>query len=234
MATRLPPPAGFVPATVRPDSFGAFLQALPLLPADTPVRAFDGRTLAAPWAVAVVDLDVGQRDLQQCADSALRLYAEFRRARGTEAGLVFHATSGDALPWSRFAAGERPFVDGRHVRWRTGGAASTSTATYRAWLDTVFMWAGSASLALDTVAVAGPTEPGDLFVIGGSPGHVLVVVDVARDARGAERLLLGQGFMPAQSFHLLGWVAPDADGNVAVASWPTPFPASSRRRFVER
>jgi hypothetical protein len=238
-ADRFPAPAGFVRVDVQPGSFGAFLRALPLRPAGTPVRTHDGRVVAAPWAQAVVALDTGPHDLQQCADSAIRLYAEHRRAQGTTADLVFHATSGDPLPWARYAAGERPLVKDNRVRWRApagpttpSSPASPSSPTFRAWLDFVFTYAGSSSLRLDTKAATGPVMPGDLYVLPGFPGHVLVVVDVARDPRGAERLLLGEGYMPAQDFHLLGWIAPAADGAVVVDSWPSPFAASMRRRFA--
>ena len=37
----------------------------------------------------------------------------------------------------------------------------------------------------------------------GSPGHVVMVVDVCRSSDGKKAFLLGQGFMPAQEFHLL-------------------------------
>ena len=234
---RFPAPDGFVRVDVAPRSFAAFLRALPLRPVGTPVRAWDGRVLAAPWARAVVDLDVGKGDLQQCADSAMRLYAEHRRARGDVADLVFHATSGDPLPWKRYAVGERPYVDGNHVRWRPPrgdrSEASPSSPAFRAWLDFVFTYAGSASLRLDTVAAKGPVQPGDLYVQPGFPGHVLVVVDVARDAQGAGLLLIGEGYMPAQDFHLLGWIAPGIDGAIVVDSWPKPFAATTRRRFVD-
>ncbi|EPX62317.1 hypothetical protein D187_008504 [Cystobacter fuscus DSM 2262] len=35
------------------------------------------------------------------------------------------------------------------------------------------------------------------FVLGGSPGHTVMVLDVARDAEGRRVALLGQGFTPA-------------------------------------
>jgi gentisate 1,2-dioxygenase len=37
----------------------------------------------------------------------------------------------------------------------------------------------------------------------GSPGHAVVVLDVATDTDGAIYALLGQGFMPAQEFHVV-------------------------------
>jgi hypothetical protein len=63
------------------------------------------------------------------------------------------------------------------------------------------MWAGTRSLeAYETVAVTDPL-PGDLLVEGGSPGHAVLILDVAR--KGDETwLLIGEGFMPAQDFHI--------------------------------
>ena len=237
VSERFPAPAGTARVDVVDGSFGAWLRALPLLPPGSPVLAFNGLAIAAPWARAVVDLDVGTKDLQQCADSAIRLYAEHRRAACKTAacaadvdGLSFHATSGDLLPWKRYAAGERPSAVKNRIQWQKKAAPSSSSSTFRAWLDTVFMWAGSMSLAKDTVAVD-VAAPGDLLVIGGSPGHVLVILDVAVAKGARPRLLLGQGYMPAQSFHVLGWFGVDDDGSVLVPSWPAPFPKGGLRRF---
>jgi hypothetical protein len=227
-------------AAVADGGFGAFLRTLPLLPKGAPVLRYDGATVAAPWAKAVVDINVGDKDLMQCADSAITLYANWRRARGTLKGLSFHATSGDVMPLDRFVAGDRVVVDKKGLRFspsRTPPAlkdgAVVDDAVWKRFMETTYMYAGSISLAKDTTAVTGDLQPGDLLVVGGSPGHVLVVLDVAVPvAAGTEpMLLLGQGFMPAQSFHVVGWYAPDADGTVTVPSWPKPFERTSRRRF---
>lgn len=234
---RFPAPEGFARVPVAPDSFGAFLRRLPLLPAGAPVRAFDGRTLGTPHA-AVVDIDIGAADLQQCADSAIRLQAEYLWSRGAQQHIRFHTTSGDLLPFSRYAAGERIRVRGNKVGWRTdsAGKGERDRDTLYRYLDDVFMYAGSISLSKDTVVVEGDIQPGDLLVVGGSPGHVLMVLDVA--ARDQERrLLIGEGFMPAQSFHVVPsrsgepWVTPGPDGSVTVPTWPAPFARSAVRRF---
>lgn len=222
---------GFVRADVVAGSFGDYLRRLPLLPKDAKVTAFDGAVVDPAWAQAVVDLDVGTRDLQQCADSALRVYAEYRWQKNDVDTLSFHATSGDPLPWSRYRDGDRPVVKGNKIAWQAKKAKASSThETFRRWLDDVFMWAGSKSIDKDTVAVVGDVEAGDVLVKGGSPGHVLVVLDVA--AKGAaRRVLIAQGYMPAQSFHVLGWFDVDEEGGVTVPSWPGPFAKDARRRF---
>lgn len=231
IATRVPPPSGYTSVDVASDSFGAWLRQRPLRPAGTPVLRFDGQVQRAPWAVAVVDLPVSPRDLQQCADSALRLWAEWHKERNTADRLVIHATNGTPVPWARYRAGERVVPRGNGLVWVPVTSRTTaSTELWSLFLDDAFQFAGSQSLAQDTVAVDA-VEPGDLLVLPGAPGHVLVIVDVARASDGSERWLLGQGFMPAQSFHLLGWFAPDDDGAVSVPSWPRPFGRHTRRRF---
>jgi hypothetical protein len=67
--------------TVAPGSFGAFLRSLPVRLDRTTVLAYDGRPVAAP-AAATIALDVGRGDLQQCADTVLRLHAEHLWAGG--------------------------------------------------------------------------------------------------------------------------------------------------------
>ena len=232
VAERFAAPPGTHRVDVVDGSFGAWLRALPLLPSGAAVLSFDGRKIDATWAQAVVDLDVGSKDLQQCADSAIRLYAEYRRWSGDIDNLSFHATSGDPLPWKRYANGERPTVVKNRIHWQHQAKPSSSAASFRAWLDRVFVWAGSRSLALDTIAVD-VVVPGDLLVVGGSPGHVLLILDVAVGAEGSQpQWLIGQGYMPAQSFHVLGWFGIDDDGSVTVPTWPAPFARAGRRRFA--
>ena len=69
--------------------------------------------------------------------------------------------------------------------------------TWEGYLRQLFNYAGTASLeAHDTVEAQTP-RAGDVLVQGGFPGHAVVILDVA--VQGEEtRVLLGEGFMPAQ------------------------------------
>lgn len=40
---------------------------------------------------------------------------------------------------------------------------------------------------------------GDVFLKGGSPGHVVMVVDLCENEEGQKAFLPGQGYMPAQA-----------------------------------
>lgn len=234
VAEAFPPPPG---ATRAPaDPFGASLRALPLYPEGRAVLTYDGRPVAID-AARVVDMPVGKRDLQQCADSALRLRATWERANGHVP--AFHFTSGDLSSWGAWAKGTRPKIAGNDVTFVAGAAkADASDASFDAWLTNLYTYAGTRSLPLDTVAVPGDpaavVRPGDLVNQPGSPGHVVVILDVARGG-GETWVLVGQGYMPAMDFHVLD--GPDAgwfpvEGDVLPAT-PIAVPWSGLRRWKE-
>jgi hypothetical protein len=222
-----PPPAGA--HRVASDAFGAWLGELPLYEPGRQVLSYDGRPMAMD-AARVVNIPVGTRDLQQCADSALRLRASWERAVGRSP--AFHYTSGDVSSWSAWAAGTRPRVSGNDVTFVAhAAAANDGDASFEAWLMNLFTYAGTRSLGLDTVATTEP-QAGDLVVVPGSPGHAVVVLDVAQDASHTW-VLVGQGFMPAMDFHVLsgpvaGWFLVEGD---VLPSTPIPVPWSGLRRW---
>lgn len=236
---RFPAPEGTERVAVSEGSFGAWLRTLPLLPADTPVRLHSGRLKGNQGVhAAVIDIDVGARDLQQCADAVMRLRAEWLWAAGRAQEVSFNDTGrGAPMPFARWARGERPRAKGSTLVWTKTAAPDASRASFRAYLDSVFTWAGTASLERQ-LGRLGPREvlPGDVIIKGGFPGHAVLVLDVVRSTTGgAPRVLLAQSFMPAQSLHVLRgrdgpWFEVPADD----APWPTPewdFPAGSLRRW---
>lgn len=44
---------------------------------------------------------------------------------------------------------------------------------------------------------------GDVFIVGGSPGHAVIVVDMAVNSDGEKIFLLAQSYMPAQQTQIL-------------------------------
>jgi hypothetical protein len=187
LAERIQPPAGYARIAASERSFASWLRGLPLQEAGTPVRLFDGRAkIDQRGAFAVVDIDVGPRDLQQCADAVIRLRAEYLFAAGCAGRIAFDFTSGQPARWTDWSTGRRPVVSGSQVSWVPTSAADASYASFRRYLDSVFTYAGSASLARELTAVGDPSRvlPGDVFIQGGFPGHAVLVADVAEDARG--------------------------------------------------
>ncbi|MFP2924999.1 DUF4846 domain-containing protein [Pyxidicoccus sp. 3LG] len=234
------PPEGYTRVAVEQGSFGAWLRGLPLRPEGTPVLHFKGgEVLPGDDArlAAVAELDVGTANLQQCADSVIRLHAEWLWSSKQRERIAYRFTSGHLASWPKYAAGDRARVSGSKVTWVRSAGADSSRAAFRAYLDLVFNYAGTLSLEpLKGRPSREDVRPGDFFVLGGSPGHAVLVLDVAANAEGKRVALLGQGFMPAQDFHVLSpgggdgpWFALDGDA-VATPFWK-PFPWSSLRRL---
>lgn len=246
---RFKTPLGFTRVDVHEGSFAAFLRTLPLLPADAKVVDFRGRPLHGdghhPHISAVADLDVGSKDLQHCADVIIRLHGEWRYGRGDRA-MSYRSVSGQRLSYASYLTGERAIVSGNRLEMRQAAGAHRDDHTFfRGWLDDVFAWAGTASLERDAQKVKSIAEAraGDFFVKSGSPfGHAVLILDVAKDDKGRVALLLGQSYMPAQSFQILkpaeasatvgeSWflVSPE-DQSVETPFWPA-FPMSALRRM---
>jgi hypothetical protein len=236
-------PAGFTRVPVAAGSFGEFLRTLPLQPEGAPVVDYRGNRLHAdgrhPNIVAVADLDIGAKDLQHCADAIIRLNAEWRYGRG-QRDITYRAVSGQTLSYRGWVAGDRSRVVGKNLVFERAAAPQRDDhALFRGWLDDVFSWAGTASLERDGSKVHAAAEmlPGDFFVMSGSPfGHAVLVLDVARDEHGRAAVLLGQSYMPAQSFQVLArdesaWFTIEpGDAFVTTPFW-RPFPMTALRRF---
>jgi hypothetical protein len=241
LAARFAPPPGFARVDVPEGSFGSWLRHLPLAPRGTPVRSFSGaQHLPADHRhiAAGTPLDVGARDLQQCADAIMRLHAEWLWHQG-RAKQASYPSGGGPIPWKRFLAGGYPAVKGRSFEWKSRGPREDDHSTYRKYLDTVFAWSNTVALAQKTTAIErGALRPGDFFALAGNPGHSVLLLDVAQNARGERVALLGQSFMPAQSFQVLRperdavWFSLEDDDGVQTPFWPR-FPWSSLHRLPE-
>ncbi len=181
---RIAPPPGFTRVAAAPGSWAAWLRGLPLKPPGAPVLTYTG---TPKWRqdvhVAVIDIDVGKRDLQQCADAIMRLRGEWLFAAGRP--VAFNDTDG---------------------RRRAFSARDKSDhAAFRKYMDLVFAYAGTYSLEHELGPVPlGALQIGDVFIKGGFPGHAVLVADMVENAEtGEKRFLLIQSYMPAQEMHVL-------------------------------
>jgi hypothetical protein len=205
LAARFPPPAGFERIELTENGFGQWLRNLPLKPAGSPVVDERGRTIVpadSPSLAAVVDMDV--RTNQQCADVILRLWAEYLWWADRRDEIVFELTAPGTIGWPEWRSGMRPRLEGDRLVFERTAAPDDSRESFDRFLDSVFEWCGTISLERDgTEAAFEDLQVGDLFTRGGSPGHAVIVVDLARNNAGAVRGLILQGYMPAQSPHVL-------------------------------
>lgn len=242
LESRFAPPAGFKRVEAAPGSFGAWLRGLPIREDRRKVLSYAGAPLGSPSA-AVVLMDVGERDLQQCADTAIRLHAEYLWSAGRAEKIGYHFTSGDLSMWSAWQKGERFKLKGRGVERVRGKAVANTHASLRAYLDHTFRYAGTQSLWRDSTQVPSdkPLAAGDFFVQPGGPGHAVVLLDVVEHPDGRRAALVGQGYMPAQELHVVTrrgadvldgvwFVLPGSDGLLDTPSW-RPFSRDQARRF---
>jgi hypothetical protein len=135
----------------------------------------------------------------------IRLRAEYLFAAQKQNEIAFHFTSGDKAVWSDWKKGIRPTVRGNHVSWKAAAKPDSSYENFRRYLNTVFRYAGTLSLSKELTPVSDPSrvEIGDVFIQGGSPGHAVIVADVAENNNGERVFLLAQSYMPAQQIEIL-------------------------------
>lgn len=115
-------PNGYTRTTAEKNSFAKWLQMVPLKK-DKRVFLYNGSLKPNQSAqFAVVDISVGNKDLQQCADAVMRLRAEYLYSN--KMPMAFMDYSGKWYKWS--GTGNRNNFDN--------------------YLQNVFGWCGSASL----------------------------------------------------------------------------------------
>lgn len=204
--TRFRTPQGFQRVPAAAESFATFLRQLPLKPPGAVVRLYDGRTKENNGVYdAVVDLKIGKKNLHQCADAVIRLRAEYLYQQKRFAQIHFNFTNGFRADYAEWLKGKRIVIRGNETRWVQSCPPADSYRDFWAYLEVVFSFAGTLSLAgeLNAVNVA-DLRIGDVFIQGGSPGHAIMVVDLAVNVRtGGKAFLLAQSYMPAQEIHVL-------------------------------
>lgn len=203
---RFSPPKDYEWVDEKPDSFGYFIENFRLKPYGSPILKYDETPIATQNVhEAIFDIDTGKKDLQQCADAAIRLRAEYLFKAKKFDEIKFHFTNGDLVSWNDYKNGIRAFVNGNSVSFRKTSAFDDSYKSFRNYLDLIFNYAGTISLNKETKPVIKNSDlkTGDILITPGSPGHVVFIAGVAENKAGQKLFLLAEGFTPAQSIHLL-------------------------------
>lgn len=205
LETRVRTPEGYMRIPVEEGSLAAFLRSYPLKEAESPVLLYNGREKGNQGAhAAVFTLPIENEDLQQCADSVMRIYAEYFYQTGQYERISFHFVNGFQADYSKWRDGCRIAVNGNEISWVNSAAADESYENFQEYMRMVFAYAGTLSMEAEAQEIAlEEIQAGDVFLKGGSPGHVVMIVDVCEKEDGSKAFLLGQGYMPAQEFHLL-------------------------------
>lgn len=200
---RIMPPEGYTRSDT--SGFGRFIREYALKEDGAAVLLYDKREKANQNAhAAVFAMPLGERDLQQCADSIMRLYAEYLYTSQQADKIGFHFVNGFYADYGTWRSGKRIKVSKDSVYWVSSKAYDDSAEAFESYLNIVFAYASTLSMEGESKAIAlENAQIGDIFLKAGSPGHVVMIADIAENADRKRAYLLAQGYMPAQEFHLL-------------------------------
>jgi hypothetical protein len=237
-------PISFQRIKVAANSFGAYLRHLPLKPHGTMVKFYDGSIKNKEGVYCgVIDMEIGTKDLQQCADAIMRLRAEYLFKNHQFSKIHFNFTSGDKADYTKYAEGYRAVIKGNKVTWVKSAQKDASYTNFRKYLDLVFTYAGTWSLEKEMQAVKDidQMQIGDVFIKGGSPGHAVIVLDIAENLQTKEKIfLLAQSYMPAQDIQVLinpndaklsPWYSLNFTNELVTPEWT--FEKKQLKRFVD-
>ena len=202
---RYPAPVNYTQTEVEANSFGEFLRNQRLKSYGKKVLYFNGIEKRSNGVYdSAFDVDIGDRDLHQCADAVMLLRAEYLYSQGLYDEISFNFVSGFKAEYRKWMEGYRIKVDGNAVTYYKAGDPSNSYESFRKYMDMVMAYAGTLSLEkeLESVNIE-DMEIGDVFIAGGSPGHAIIIVDMVINNEGEKMFLLAQSYMPAQQTQIL-------------------------------
>lgn len=189
-------PSGFT--RITDQGFGNYLRSIHLK-SDNTVYLYNGQRKGNQQAqFRVLDISVGDRDLQQCADAVMRLRGEYLFSKGLQPS--FRNASGSYITYQR-------------------GTSKTK------FFDEVFSYCNTWSLERQMKSIPiRQIKIGDVLIKGGFPGHCVIVVDMAQNRRGEKIMMLAQSYMPAQDIHILkgpikGVWYPVQEGTIETPEW---------------
>jgi len=230
--TRFNVPEDYKRIKINEQSFGYYLRNLKLKPNGSIVKTYDGYEKPAENVYcAVIDMEIGKRDLQQCADAVMRLRAEYLYKIQKYNQIHFNFTNGFRVDYEKWMEGNRIAVKGNRTNWVHSSQTDTSYQSFRNYMNWIFMYAGSLSLSRELKEVDfRDMQIGDVLIHGGSPGHAVIVIDMAVNKKTGKKLyMIAQSYMPAQDIQVLmnnsypeisPWYELDVKGkNISTPEW---------------
>lgn len=170
-------PAGYERIFAIEHSFGDFLRNLSLKKENI-VYYYNGEKKGNQNQYAVIDLPV-EGEFEQCADFVMKLRMYYLKSENKD--LLFYDNEGGSYKLSP------PYAE------------------FKKYMQTVFGMCGTMSLSKSMQKKKiKDIQIGDVFIKGGFPGHVQIVVDVVTNLQtGHKYFMLAEGYTPAQSPHIV-------------------------------
>jgi Domain of unknown function (4846) len=190
LGDRINVPKNYVRSNFDQGSLEKYLRDLPLKKFGSLVKKYDGTTKAAEGIYcAVVDKEIGTRDLHQCADACMYLWASYLFESKQYEKIRFKFLGDDS--WHYYKDYTHTYNDQK---------------IFFKYIQEVWSAANTRSLhgSLTTIPYQ-DTRVGDILIQVGNPyGHAVMIVDECVDKRTGKKLhLLAQSYMPAQETQIL-------------------------------
>ncbi|MGB1211506.1 MAG: DUF4846 domain-containing protein [Lacinutrix venerupis] len=199
-------PKGFKRVNYAKGSFQDYLRNYKLKPYGTKIINYDNSQYY--WQkghIGILDITVPKNGLQQCADALIRIRSEYLWDNNRKDEIGFNFTSGHYCSWKKFAEGYRPIINGNKVTFKKTASVDYTKSNFYKYLNLIYMYSGTLSLSqeLEEITEVKDLKIGDMLILGGSPGHIVMLGDEAINSKGEKLFLLFQGNTPAQSVHLV-------------------------------
>ncbi|MBP7652117.1 DUF4846 domain-containing protein [Candidatus Dependentiae bacterium] len=204
----IPLPKGYKRLNYDLNSYEYWLSSRPLKKTGSKVYLFNGKLKNNQNVhYAVIDIDVGNKNLQQCADAVIRLRSEYLYSQNLYEKISFGFVNGFKAEYSKWRRGYSIKVNNNKCCWIPVNQNQSDYTGFRKYLDIVFSYANSFSLQKEMSGITKISDIniGDVFIQGGFPGHAVIVVDLAVNTSNDfdKIFLLAQSYMPAQDIHIL-------------------------------
>lgn len=178
------PPKGYTRIVFQNDSYSNWMQNLPVKNSKS-IMSIDRKI---NWnrltynVFFVIDKPLYfKEDLEQCADYAMRFWADYHKETGKRDNLYLFDYNGSK---KYFINSKKTYID--FLKYSMSHSNSYS------------IWNGANKIISEKLI------PGDMFVqnMNGGIGHVSVVIDAAENETGDRIYLVGYSNLPAQEFHV--------------------------------
>lgn len=235
-------PKNYTRIEVVENSFEEFLRKQKLKPYGEKVLYYDGKIKSSEGVYdSAFDVDIGGKNLHQCADAIMLLRAEYLYSQELYDKMSFNFVSGFKAEYKKWMEGYRIKVEGNNAGYYKATEPSNTYESFRKYMDMVFAYSGTLSLEKELEGVhIEDMEIGDVFIIGASPGHAVIIVDMAINDNGEKIFLLAQSYMPAQQTQLLinpmdenisPWYSLRGKDKLITPEWT--FELNQLKRFVD-
>lgn len=237
--TRYNVPSGYNRVMAEKGSFAEFLRNLKLKPYGEKVLYYNGQVKRSGGIYdSVVDVEIGDKDLHQCADAIMLLRGEYFYRKKEYDKINFNFVTGFNAKYGKWMEGYRINPNGKGSYYKKSDPSNTYK-DFRNFMNIVFAYAGTLSLEKEMKPQnLADMKIGDVFIMGGSPGHAVIIVDMATNDKNEKIFMLAQSYMPAQQTQILinpadekmgVWYSLKGEDVLETPQWR--FPVDKLRKF---